>query len=203
MSVKLNKIYTRTGDDGTTGVVGGTRFSKGSVLVESYGTCDELNSHLGLLRAMIANEETDLSEGTAWLTRIQNRLFDIGSIMASPPDEERLEKRLNELLRFNDDGREIALAQLEDQIDAWNTLIPPPESFVLPGGNLLNAQANVARTVCRRLERIIARRNDEFPLNPDVGAYVNRLSDFLFVFSRWLTWKVGGEELYWKRGEIL
>jgi len=93
--------------------------------------------------------------------------------------------------------------QLEEQIDAWNQLIPTPESFVLPGGNVLNAQANVARTVCRRLERIIARRNDEFPLNPHVGAYVNRLSDFLFVFSRWLTWKTGGDELFWRRGERL
>jgi cob(I)alamin adenosyltransferase len=203
MSVKLNKIYTKSGDDGTTGVVGGARYSKGSVLVESYGTCDELNSHLGLLRAMMANEETELSEGTVWLTRIQNRLFDIGSIMASPPDEARLETRLADLLKFDEQGREIALTQLEEQIDAWNQLIPEPESFVLPGGNLLNAQANVARTVCRRLERVVARRNDEFPLSPDVRAYINRLSDFLFVFSRWLTWKVGGVELYWKRGELL
>jgi cob(I)alamin adenosyltransferase len=203
MSVTLNKIYTKTGDDGTTAVVGGSRFSKGSILVESYGTGDELNSHLGLLRAMVQDSDEDLSEGVTWLTRIQNRLFDLGSIMASPPDEPRLQGRLNDLLTFGEDGRELALAQMEDQIDEWNALLPPPESFVLPGGNLLNAQANVTRTVCRRLERVLARRHDEFPLNPDVRAYFNRLSDFLFVFSRWLTWKVGGEEIYWKRGERL
>lgn len=201
VSVKLNKIYTKTGDDGTTAMIGGSRYSKGSILVEAYGTCDELNCHLGLLRAMVDDVGAKLTEGSVWLARIQNRLFDVGSIMASPPDDSGLQTRLDELLAFDEDGRELAVLQLERQIDAWNRDIPKPESFLLPGGTLLNAQANVARAVCRRLERVVARRNDEFPLTPEVGAYFNRLSDFLFVFSRWLTWKVGGREIFWTRGD--
>ena len=199
MTVRLNKIYTRTGDKGTTAVVGGETVSKGSMLVESYGTVDELNSHLGMLRALASQHPEVADESESYLADVQQRLFDLGSIMATPPDNKDLDERLATLLHYDDQGNEIHIRRLEQSIDDWNSMLEPPKSFVLPGGNSVNAQANICRTVCRRLERIIVRRCEEFPLHPDIGAYFNRLSDYLFVYSRWVTMKLGGSEIYWKQ----
>ena len=195
MSVRLSKIYTKTGDDGTTGVIGGRRFSKSSILIEAYGTCDELNSHLGLLRVTLAHYD-NLSDAQALLTSIQNRLFDWGAIMATPPDEPTLSQRLSKMTESDENVR-----LLEKWIDEWNEELPKSTTFVLPGSNLANAQAHVARTVCRRLERVLVRRNEKFPIEPATIAYFNRLSDFLFTFARWLTWKIGDREVVWRKGE--
>lgn len=199
MAVRLNKIYTRTGDKGTTTIVGGETVSKGSMLVESYGTVDELISHIGMLRALACDCPEIATESETVLADVQQRLFDLGSVMATPPESEYLKKRLDTLLSYDDDDNEVHIKHLEQAMDDWNAQLELPKSFVLPGGNTVNAQANICRTVCRRLERVIIRRCEEFPLHPDIMAYFNRLSDYLFVYSRWASMKLGNDEIYWKQ----
>jgi len=173
--VKLNKIYTRTGDDGSTGLVDGSRLSKDDVRVRAYGDVDETNSVIGLVRLHLENRRLD-----DMLSRIQNDLFDLGADLATPLPKE------------GDPDSEYALrmvdtqaARLEEELDALNADLEPLTSFVLPGGSPPAAYLHQARTVCRRAERVCVALAGEHPINPAALTYLNRLSDFLFVAARW------------------
>lgn len=178
------KIYTKTGDKGTTSLVGGTRISKGDLKIESYGTVDELNSWIGVLRDLPVNESRrDL------LKEIQDRLFTIGADLASEPEQTK--KKIPDLF-------ETDIELLEKQMDEMNEVIPPLRAFVLPGGHQAVSFTHVARTVCRRAERLVIRLSDLEETNPLIIKYINRLSDFLFVLSRKITQELGTEEVAWK-----
>lgn len=178
------KIYTKTGDRGMTSLVGGTRISKGDLKIESYGTVDELNSWIGLLRDQPVNESRrDL------LKEIQDRLFTIGADLAS--EAEQTKKKIPDL--FDTD-----IQLLEAEMDKMDTEIPPLRAFVLPGGHQSVSFAHVARTVCRRAERLVIRLSEVEETNVLIIKYLNRLSDYLFVLSRKMTQELGTEEVSWK-----
>lgn len=179
------KIYTKTGDTGKTSLVGGTRISKGNLKIESYGTVDELNSWIGVLRDLPENESRkDIFK------EIQDRLFTIGADLASESEIVK-QKKVPDL--FDTD-----VELLEKAMDEMNEEIPPLRAFVLPGGNIAVSYAHVARTVCRRAERHIIRLTEVEEVNELVIRYLNRLSDYLFVVSRKITQELGTEEVAWK-----
>ncbi len=189
MSIHLDRIYTRSGDTGMTSLVGGTRVSKSSLRLETYGTVDELNSQLGLLRTQVALAgDPDLQESATALARVQDELFDLGSLIASEPGPAHAGMPLLSPSQVE---------RLEHEIDAWNASLPPLTSFVLPGGNLPNAQAHVSRTVCRRAERLLIHLHHEEPVELVLIQYLNRLSDWLFVYSRWTSLRLGTPEYLW------
>lgn len=173
--VKLNKIYTRTGDDGSTGLVDGSRLSKNDVRVRAYGDVDETNSVIGLVRVTLENRRLD-----DMLSRIQNDLFDLGADLATPLPKEG-EADSEYALRMV----EAQSTRLEEELDALNADLEPLTSFVLPGGSPPAAYLHQARTVCRRAERVCVALAAEQPINPAALTYLNRLSDFLFVAARW------------------
>ena len=178
------KIYTKTGDDGTTALFGGTRVPKHHIRIESYGTVDELNSYIGLIR------HRDLDEHSKEiLAEIQDRLFTIGSILASDPTKKNLK---------TPDILEADIDLLEKEIDLMNETLPEMRSFVLPGGNDTNGFCHIARCVCRRAERLVVLLNEKEPIIPLAIKYLNRLSDYLFVLSRKITRDQGLDEVPWK-----
>jgi cob(I)alamin adenosyltransferase len=187
--VTLNKIYTRTGDDGHTGLVGGARIKKNALRVAAYGDVDELNSHIGLC-ATLCNQvqEAPLKDK---LTNIQNELFDMGSELACPPGTAHVTIPTT---------TPAQVARLERWIDEVNDPLPSLQSFVLPGGTLLNAQLHIARCVCRRAERAVITLHDSEPVNEHVRTYLNRLSDLLFVMSRAAAALAGSKEFLWVPG---
>ena len=191
--VRLTKIYTRRGDDGTTGLVGGERIAKTALRLEAYGTIDELNCHLGVIRtgALACGDAEVRRETEDALRRIQNDLFDIGGRLATAPG------RTHE--GMPDIGPE-RVADLEARIDRYQEALETLPSFVLPGGGTLNAHAHVARAVCRRAERLLWRLHAEEPVAEPILHYVNRLSDYLFVYSRWVSRRLGDPEYLW--GEV-
>ena len=175
----MPKIYTRTGDGGETSLLSGGRVSKDSTRIEAYGTVDELNSLLGLLRCEPLPAETD-----APLNKVQEALFTLGAVLADP--EQKFPR--------NDSG--WATAPLESWIDAMENDLEPLKSFILPGGSRAASLAHLARTVCRRAERRIQTiAGDDLP--DGVVAYVNRLSDGLFVLARWVNARVGVQDVTW------
>ena len=187
--VTLNRIYTRSGDDGTTGLIGGERVKKTDSRVRAYGDVDELNSHIGLC-ATIATEPYFVSLREKLLT-IQNELFDLGSQLAcheasSHPSIPKTEQQ--------------HIERLESWIDLLNAPLSQLPSFVLPGGTLLNSHLHVARTVARRAERSILELHEHAPVSPEVRHYINRLSDLLFVMSRSACHLPGAPEILWKPG---
>lgn len=189
--VKLNKIYTRTGDDGTTGLVDGSRIAKSAPLMAAIGDVDEANSAVGLVAVAL----DPASEEAAMLSRIQNELFDLGADLATPPD-----------IQFGFGPHEMALrivpsqiARLEDEIDRMNDALEPLKSFILPGGTEAATRLHLARTVTRRAERAAVAANAERELNPLALNYLNRLSDHLFVMTRHLNAAAGGDIL-WRPG---
>lgn len=189
--VKLNKIYTKTGDDGTTGLATGPRRLKSDLRIEAYGTIDEANSCIGLARQHTGN----LPDLDAMLMRIQNDLFDLGADLSTPDTGETLGY---EPLRIVD----AQVTRLEAEIDRLNGDLEPLRSFVLPGGSGAAAALHIARTVARRAERHmveLTRRDGEFVSGPAL-AYVNRLSDFLFVAARWTNDK-GKADVLWVPGK--
>ena len=184
--VRLNKIYTRTGDDGTTGLVDGSRVPKHAARMEAIGAVDEANSALGF--AVLALE----GESRADCTRLQNDLFDLGADLATPGDD----------FAPSDTALRIVPAQadwLEQRIDALNESLEPLKSFVLPGGSEAAARVHLARAAVRRAERAVAALAGAEPVNPAALAFVNRLSDYLFVLARAVN--AGGQgDVLWRPG---
>jgi len=189
--VKLNRIYTRTGDDGTTGLGSGARVPKHDLRVESYGTVDEANACIGMARLHLVHE----AEVDAMLSRIQNDLFDLGADLCTPDTGEALPYEPLRILAAQ-------VERLEREIDQLNADLAPLKSFVLPGGSAGAAHLHLARTVVRRAERLMTALAAQ--PNERVGApalhYVNRLSDFLFVASRWVNDK-GARDVLWIPGK--
>lgn len=181
---RITKVYTKTGDKGSTSLVGGVRISKTSVRIEAYGTVDELNSQLGLLAAYM--EEGD---DKVMVERIQSNLFRVGTNLAT--DQSRTPLYSSAKLP---DG---ATEQLEKEIDKILAELPERQGFVLPGGTVAAAAAHVCRTVCRRAERRIVALAEEAVVTPDVQCYVNRLSDYLFVLAKKLNFIAGQSEKTW------
>ncbi|MGM9512587.1 cob(I)yrinic acid a,c-diamide adenosyltransferase [Larkinella sp. GY13] len=179
------KIYTKTGDQGQTSLIGGRRVSKAHHRIDAYGTVDELNSVMGLVRDQSVNESRkDL------LKEIQDRLFTIGSELATDP-EKTIKKPLPVVL-------DTDVTLLEKAMDEMDAALPELRAFVLPGGHQSVSFCHLARTVCRRAERLVIALNDEKPVDPLVIQYLNRLSDYLFVLSRKMTQELGAEEVVWK-----
>ena len=187
--VKLNKIYTRTGDDGTTGLVDGSRLSKNDIRVRAYGDVDETNSVIGLVRLNLESRRLD-----DMLARIQNDLFDLGADLATPlPAKGEADSEY--ALRMVDEQS----TRLETELDALNADLKPLTSFVLPGGSPPAAYLHQARTVCRRAERVCVALAAKQPINPAALTYLNRLSDFLFVAARWCN-DQGQSDVNWVPG---
>ncbi|NNE01917.1 MAG: cob(I)yrinic acid a,c-diamide adenosyltransferase [Eudoraea sp.] len=184
------KIYTKTGDKGMTGLFGGTRVPKHHIRIESYGSIDELNSWLGLIRDQeIEKEHIDI------LLIIQERLFTVGAILATDPEKAILKsgkERLN-IPKIND--ADIVL--LETEMDKMDDALPPMTHFVLPGGHTTVSYCHIARTVCRRAERMASLLNEHAPFDEHVLSYLNRLSDYLFVLARKLSLDLQAKEIKW------
>lgn len=180
------KIYTKTGDAGKTSLIGGTKVPKSHIRIDSYGTIDELNSFIGMVRDQLSDMHSkDV------LKEIQDRLFTIGSSLACDPEKEPLMKI--------PDLKEEDINFLEREIDKMNEVLPPMKNFILPGGHLAVSTAHVARCVCRRAERICVamQENNDF-IDLLVLKYLNRLSDYLFVLARYIGHIENSEEIAWK-----
>lgn len=192
---KITRVYTRTGDKGTTSLVGGVRISKTDVRLEAYGTIDELNAHLGLLIAMlpVTGEEQgtsvhpSLSDDREMLIRIQKNLFTVGAHLAT----DQSQTPLYDYAKLPEGETE----QLEKAIDDINALLPEKQGFVLPGGSVPAAQCHVCRTVCRRAERCIYTLAEVATVGTDIVKYVNRLSDYLFILSKKINFNMGTNEI--------
>ncbi len=178
------KIYTKTGDKGQTSLIGGTRVPKHHIRIESYGTVDELNSHIGL----IGDQDID-AQSKKILVEIQDRLFTIGASLASDPDKSKMKIP---------DLKEEDVVLLENEMDKMNETLPEMKSFILPGGHTTVSYCHIARCVCRRAERITIQLSENSFVADLVIKYLNRLSDYLFVLSRKLSHDLKAEEIPWK-----
>ena len=176
------KIYTRKGDGGETSLFGGTRLPKDHIRIEAYGNVDELNSCIGVVMSFVTPEDW------TFLQDIQSRLFDLGAILAADPSKDNL---------FIPEIKESQVELLEKAIDKMNESLPELKHFILPSGHIAVAHCHVARTVCRRAERGVVRLSHEETVNPIVIHYLNRLSDYLFVLSRYLGKQFEVEEIRW------
>jgi cob(I)alamin adenosyltransferase len=196
MPIRITKVYTRTGDKGDTHLVGGKRVSKDDPRIESYGTIDELNSILGIVRAFNdAHPDSPIAVRLDTILRqVQNELFDLGSELATPPESE-----WEGMIRTGDEQVTV----LERTIDECQKDLEPLKSFILPGGGTIAAFLHQARTVCRRAERDILRLGRREPISGGPLRYVNRLSDLLFVLSRWVSKHLGEREYLWEKGLTL
>jgi cob(I)alamin adenosyltransferase len=184
--VALNRIYTKTGDRGETHLAGGQRVAKDSLRIECYGTVDELNAFTGMACVSAAESVPELA---AILGRVQHELFNLGSILATrPEDVHPKQARIT--------GAEVV--QLEKDIDRMNEGLQPLRSFVLPGGSRLNTELHACRTICRRAERIAVRLAREEEVPAEAIQYLNRLSDAFFVWSRWVNHVLGVPEVLWE-----
>ncbi len=184
------KIYTKTGDKGTTSLFGGTRVPKYHIRIESYGTVDELNSYIGLIRDQ--EIKSYLKED---LIRIQDKLFTLGAVLATDPNKATLKSgksRLNIPVITEEDS-----VYLEQKMDEMNQKLPPMTHFVLPGGHTTVSYCHIARCVCRRAERLTTLLLSQEPVPQEVLKYLNRLSDYLFVLARKLTHDLQAEEIKW------
>jgi len=184
------KIYTKTGDKGTTALFGGTRVPKHHIRIESYGTVDELNSHIGLIR----DQEID-SNSKDILINIQDKLFTVGAILATDPNKAILKSGKERLKIPKVSNEDIELLELE--IDKMNTQLPAMTHFVLPGGHQTVSFCHIARCVCRRAERLASALNEIEPFQPNTLIYLNRLSDYLFVLARKLSKDLQADEIKW------
>lgn len=189
--VKLNKIYTRTGDGGTTGLVDGSRIAKSAPLMAAIGDVDEANGAIGLAVTALAGE----GDHAPMLARIQNEMFDLGADLATPPDDQVGFGPHDMALRIVP----AQIARLEEEIDAMNDDLEPLRSFILPGGTEAAARLHLARSIVRRAERAAVAAGAERVLNPLALQYLNRLSDHLFVMTRHINLGAGGDIL-WKPG---
>src|SRR5690554_92506 len=182
--MKKSLVYTKTGDKGTTGLIGGTRVPKDHYRLEAYGTVDELNAHIGMIRSYPIDEVSKLT-----LIRIQDILFTVGSYLATDDQVSDLRNRLK--------TEESEIELLERQMDKMEAALPPLRHFVLPGGHPAVAQCHITRTVCRRAERRIVAMSAHTEVNEWVVRYINRLSDYFFVLSRHLANYFNIEEIRW------
>ena len=184
------KIYTKTGDKGMTALFGGTRVPKHHIRIESYGTIDELSAHLGLLRDQdIHTHYKDI------LIAIQDKLFTISAVLATDPKKSMLKSGKPRLSIPKISEKDIK--QLEEEIDAMNESLPPMTHFVFPGGHQTVSFCHIARCVCRRAERLASALNENEPIQPDTLVYLNRLSDYLFVLARKLSFDLKADEIKW------
>jgi cob(I)alamin adenosyltransferase len=187
--VAINRVYTRRGDDGTTALAGGQRLPKNDPRIEAYGTVDELNSFIGLARVSAQEAGPVVADLDAILLRVQHELFNLGSELATLPED--LHPKQARVTAIESE-------QLEHEIDRMNQELEPLRSFVLPGGSRLNAELHVCRTVCRRAERIVVTLAAEGASVDVPLKYLNRLSDALFVWSRWVSHRMGVPETLWE-----
>jgi cob(I)alamin adenosyltransferase len=178
------KIYTKTGDSGKTSLLGGRRVSKADLRIDAYGTVDELNSYIGLLRDQEINQKRE-----GLLKEIQDRLFTIGATLATEPGKENVKRP---------DLRESDLAVLEKEIDMMEAKLPPLKHFILPGGHQVVSFCHIARTVCRRTERCVIDLKEVEHVDDIIVKYLNRLSDYLFVLGRMIAQEFGVGEVIWK-----
>ena len=188
----INRVYTRQGDGGETGLAGGQRVPKDGPRIEAYGTVDELNAFLGAARVTteaLAAAEPGFAPLAAILLRVEHELFNLGSILATLPEDVHPKQA-----RVTDSE----VAQLEAEMDLMNADLPPLRSFVLPGGSRLNAELHICRTVCRRAERAAVTLGRTESVPPEAVRYLNRLSDALFVWSRWASHIQGAPETLWQ-----
>ena len=185
------KVYTKTGDKGSTSLFGGSRVPKHHIRIEAYGTVDELNSWIGLIRDQEIKQDYKLQ-----LTQIQNQLFTVGAILATPPEKEQL-KNGKDRLNIPKIAPNHSL-QLENFIDLMEESLPSMTHFVLPGGHTTVSYCHIARTVCRRAERQTVLLNENYPLtDTEVLTFLNRLSDYLFVLGRKLSLDLNANEIKW------
>lgn len=184
------KIYTKTGDKGTTGLFGGTRVAKHHIRIESYGTIDELNAHLGLVR----DQSIDPAAKQA-LIKIQEKLFTVGAILATDPKKATLKNGKDRLKIPKIKTEDVVW--LEQQMDAMDAALPPMTHFIIPGGHQAVSFCHIARCVCRRAERLAAALFEQEPYDELVLQYLNRLSDYLFVLARKLSNDLQIEEIKW------
>jgi cob(I)alamin adenosyltransferase len=182
------KIYTKTGDNGTTALYGGTRVLKNDLRIEAYGTVDELNSYLGLIR-----DQKEAVKERLFLIEIQKNLFHVGAILATPPEKAVLKNGKQRL----DIAKMTSEQLLEQAMDEMNENLPEMTHFVLPGGQLIVSYCHVARCICRRAERFIVALHQEEEVAPAVLKYINRLSDYLFVLARKFAFENEVEEIKW------
>lgn len=182
--MKKSLVYTKTGDRGTTGLIGGTRVPKSHIRLEAYGTVDELNSNLGLLITYL-DDEHDIE----FLQKVQYKLFAVGSHLAT--DQEKVQLHDASIITPEE------VEEIEHAIDAADDIVPPLRAFVLPGGARGSAICHICRTVCRRAERRILTLAESCTISPELLAYVNRLSDYLFVLSRKINFNQGKDEIFW------
>ncbi len=177
------KIYTKRGDTGETSLIGGSRVPKSNIRIEAYGTVDELNSYLGILRSFVSD-----GNNSQILSEIQDRLFTVGSLLASAPASKMIVPDLHE----------SDSTLLENAIDTMNKELPELRAFILPAGSAEIAHCHVARCVCRRAERLCVQLNDREEIEPQIIQYLNRLSDYLFVLGRFTGLKQNIHEVNWK-----
>lgn len=183
----MSKIYTSTGDKGTTSLVGGKRVSKSDPRLEAYGTIDELNSFIGLVASQICNDqEIELQENLRW---IQKKLFNIGGCLATDTETTKLPESCYVV---KDD-----ISRIENMIDSAQENLPQQRSFILPGGTVAASYTHVARTVCRRAERLIVALSSSVEVVPETIIFINRLSDYLFVLARRINYLSGEKEILW------
>lgn len=180
------KLYTKTGDKGQTGLIGGTRVPKNDVRIEAYGTVDELNSFIGLLSTGEIPENVK-----SFLQLVQNKLFVIGSYLAT--DQSKVSLHKASVLTDTD------ISSVELEIDKLEELLPPLSAFILPGGSQAGAMSHICRTIARRAERRLFDVNELYVVDGQILVFVNRLSDYFFALSRHLTLLNGAEEIYWKK----
>ncbi|APU08764.1 cob(I)yrinic acid a,c-diamide adenosyltransferase [Cellulophaga lytica] len=184
------KIYTKTGDKGTTALFGGTRVPKHHLRIESYGTVDELNSWMGLIRDQkINNHYKDI------IATIQDKLFTVGAVLATDPEKMVLKNGKERLNIEKISNADIEL--LEQEMDKMNESLPQMTHFILPGGHTTVSYCHIARTVCRRAERLASHLNENEPFEANVLSFINRLSDYLFVLSRKLSKDLDANEIKW------
>ena len=176
-------VYTKTGDKGTTSLVGGSRVSKTDIRLEAYGTVDELNSFLGLLATYLTDEQDRL-----FMQQIQNKLFVVGGYLATDQEKTSLPCEIS--------GEDVLA--VEQAIDEADAQLPALKAFVLPGGSRGASVCHICRTVCRRAERRILALNELYAVSPQLISYVNRLSDYLFVLSRKINFQQGNDEIFWE-----
>jgi cob(I)alamin adenosyltransferase len=184
--ITLSRIYTKGGDEGQTSLVGGHRVDKDALRIECYGAVDELNAFIGMASVSAAGELAPL---VPILRRVQHELFNLGSILATPPESVRPKQpRVTP----------VEIERLEREMDEMNAELPALQSFVLPGGSRVSTELHACRTICRRAERVAVRLNREDKIPPEAIQYLNRLSDALFVWSRWANHVLQVPEVLWE-----